>query len=320
VETIIENPSRKGADEGLREINNIEKAISFIEENVNENTVFTRALFSEIHKILVEGLTPPPVGEGSRYPGEFRKVNVQISNSNHTPPDLIRVPELFEELMEFVNQETPSQNDLLSTAIAHHRLAWIHPFDNGNGRLIRMFTYAMLIKQGFKVTNGRILNPTAIFCIDRDRYYQMLSAADSGEKENILDWCLYVLNGLGEEIEKIDRLLDLSYITSNILIPVLNFALEREQITKREFAILKAVVMNPDMVIKSGDLEAVIGDESSVQRSRIIKRLKEKKMLQPLTKAGRVYTIGFANNYLLRGVTHVLEKNGFIPAFMNRNK
>ncbi len=318
VENVIDSPNKDKSDEGLREIRNIERAIDFIEKNVNKNTIFNRALISEIHKILVEGLSGPPKGEGSRYPGALRPINVSIYGSNHIPPDQLKVPEYFESLMNFVNSDTISQNHLLVTAIAHHRMAWIHPFDNGNGRLIRMFTYAMLIKQGFQVKSGRILNPTAIFCIDRDKYYEKLALADSGEKEKILDWCLYVLGGLRQEIEKIDKLLDLSYMTTNILIPVLEFALEREHITKREYLILLAVVKSPAMSIKSGDLEDVIGNESPVQRSRIIRKLKNKKMLFPLSKNGRVYTIGFANNYLLRGVMDVLEKNGFIPAFLNK--
>jgi Fic family protein len=318
VENVIGSPSKEKPDEGLQEIKNIESAIDFIESNVDKNTVFNRALISQIHKILVEGLKLPPRGEGSKYPGALRPINVVISGSRHIPPDQVKVPEYFDGLMNFVNAETVRQNHLLITAIAHHRMAWIHPFDNGNGRLIRMFTYAMLIKQGFQVKSGRILNPTAIFCIDRDKYYEKLALADSGEKEGMLDWCLYVLEGLRQEIEKIDKLLDLSYMTSNILIPVLNYALEREHITKREYSILLAVVKSPNMSIKSSDLEGVIGRESPVQRSRIIKRLKDKKMLLPLKGNGRVYTIGFVNNYLLRGVMDVLEKNGFIPAFLNK--
>ncbi len=318
VESVISSPNKEKADEGLQEIKNIEAAIEFIESNIGKDTIFNRALISQIHKILVEGLNLPPNGEGSRYPGALRPINVTISGSKHVPPDQIKVPDYFDALMDFVNKETISQNHLLITAIAHHRMAWIHPFDNGNGRLIRMFTYAMLIKQGFQVKSGRILNPTAIFCIDRDRYYEKLALADSGEKEGVLDWCLYVLEGLRQEIEKIDKLLDLSYMTINILTPVLDYALEREHITKREYSILLAVVKSPTMSIKSADLEGVIGSESSVQRSRIIKRLKDKKMLFPLKGNGRVYTIGFANNYLLRGVMDVLERNGFIPAFLSR--
>lgn len=90
------------------------------------------------------------------------------------------------DLPDLTNQKIDSKYDLLITALAHHRMAWIHPFDNGNGRLIRMFTYALLIKQGFKVKSGRILNPTAIFCMDRNEYYEMLALADTGKEENVL--------------------------------------------------------------------------------------------------------------------------------------
>jgi Fic family protein len=318
VEKIIENPSGKAKDERMKEIYNIERAIEFIEENVKENTKFDRALISEIHKIVVNGLTPPSVGEGSRYPGELRQINVSIKYSGHIPPDKTKVQDYFDELLNFVNQSIDTQYHLLAIALSHHRMAWIHPFDNGNGRMVRMFTYALLIKQGFQVKTGRILNPTAIFCMDRNHYYEMLSLADSGEEDKILEWCSYVLEGLQTEIEKIDKLLDLSYIIDAILLPMLNYALERQLITKSEHSILSAVVRSKNMTIRSSDLESIIGQESSVQRSRILKRLKDKKMLFPVrNEKGRIYTIGFYNNYLLRGLAEILEQNNFVPSSLN---
>lgn len=320
VEKIIEDPSRKTTSEADKEIFNIERAIMFIENNVSKTTQINRALISEIHKIIVDDLTPPPSGEGSRYPGQLRPINVSIVRSGHIPPEAIKVPQYFDELMNFINQPLESQYHLLAIALSHHRMTWIHPFDNGNGRIVRMFTYALLIKQGFQVKSGRILNPTAIFCMDRDQYYMMLSLADSGEEEKVLEWCLYVLEGLRIEIEKIDKLLDLDYITNTILLPMLVYSLERQHITKREYEILSFLVKSKAMSIRSADLEKIIGQESPVQRSRILKKLKDKNMLVPLEKNGRIYTIGFANNYLLRGIMHVLEKNSFIPAFLNNKK
>lgn len=318
VEKIIENPSRETTDEGMKEIFNIERTIEFIENNVNKTTVFNRALLSEIHKTIVHKLTLPPRGEGSRYPGELRPINVAIQNASHVPPDKVKVPEYFDELLGFVNKSIDTQYHLLAIALSHHRMAWIHPFDNGNGRVVRLFTYALLIKQGFQVKSGRILNPTAIFCMDRSKYYEKLSLADSGEEDKVLEWCLYVLEGLRVEVEKIDKLLDLEYTVNSILLPMLSFALDREHITKREYEILSAIVKREDMSIKSSDLEKIIGQESPVQRSRILKKLKDKNMLIPFTEKGRIYTIGFVNNYLLRGIAHVLEKNGFVPEFLNK--
>lgn len=317
VEKIIEKTSKDTREEQIREIFNIDRAIDFIEKNIQEGTKISRSHISEIHKIIVDGLTVPPQGEGSRYPGNLRPINVSIQKSNLVLPDMVKVPEYFDELLGFVNTVRDQKDDLLVTAMAHHRMTWIHPFDNGNGRMVRMFTYAILIKQGFQVQTGRILNPTAIFCMNRDTYNEMLSKADTGEPEQILAWCEYVLSGLRDEIEKIDHLLDRKYTTEKVLIPALDFALDRKQITSREHDILQALVKAEEMNLRSVDLEKIIGQESSVQRSRIIKRLKDKGMLRPIPGKKRVYTIGFVNNYLLRGVIKSLEDNSFVPKSLN---
>lgn len=320
VERVIEKKRRPvDGDAQMREIANIETAIDFIESNIQAGAKLTRAHLSEIHKIIVADLPPPPGGEGSRSPGAYRTESVRIQNADHVPPDYTRVPEYMDELLDFVNAPVESKNDLLVTALAHHRAAWIHPFDNGNGRAVRMLTYALLIKQGFEVKTGRILNPTAIFCNDRNQYYDMLALADTGEPERVLAWCEYVLAGLLEEIKKIDRLLDYKFMKTSILTPALAFALDRKFITPREHAILETVINTDGMAVKSADIEQAIGEASPVTRSRVIRQLRQKEMLVPLKDKGRIYTIQFANNYLLRGIVEVLIEQGFVPASLNQN-
>ena len=186
---------------------NIEKAMEFIEEHV-KNYPINRAFVSELHKMIVDGLMPPPNGEGDHTPGDYRKINLKINKSAHQPTAWIRVEEYMSELLDFVGREDSPKYDLLKAAIAHHRFVWIHPFGNGNGRTVRLFTYAMLVKTGFNVNVGRIINPTAVFCSNRNDYYNNLSIADTGTDTGILAWSEYVLKGLKEEIEKIDKLLD----------------------------------------------------------------------------------------------------------------
>ena len=75
------------------------------------------------------------------------------------------------ELIRFLSQNNPPKYDLIKIALAHHRFTWVHPFNNGNGRTVRLFTYALLLKFGFDVQQGgRVLNPTAIFCNNRETY------------------------------------------------------------------------------------------------------------------------------------------------------
>ena len=164
--------------------------------------------------------------------------------------------------------------------IAHHRFVWIHPFENGNGRVVRLFTYALLLKNVFK-SKQRIINPTAVFCSDRNEYYNYLSLADTYTNEGLIKWCEYVLHGLKNEIEKIDRLVDYVYLRDNILLPSMSDSLSNKYITDIEYNILRAAITNERLV--------------------------------PVSERARKYVISFGSNYLLRSVLKSLDKNGFLP-------
>lgn len=182
---------------------------------------------------------------------------------------------------------------------------------------MRLLTYAQLIKYGFNVkAGGRVLNPTAVFCNDRDRYYDMLACADAGTREGLEAWCLYVLQGILDELRKVDRLTDFSYLNKKVLMPALSVARERMLITAREEQILHIAAQKG--VAKAADLEKAMPGLSTAQRTYQIRKLVERNMLQPIKHGARQYTIGFSNNYLIRGVIRALSDQGFIPSLLNR--
>ena len=303
---------RKQFSEGIKEIQNIEKSMAFVEENIVDYPI-SRALISEMHKMIVDELMPPPQGEGDSTPGQFRQVNLEISKSTHKPPEWLKVNEYMEELLDFVNREDSPKYDLLKTAIAHHRFVWIHPFRNGNGRTVRLFTYAMLVKAGFNVNVGRIINPTAVFCSNRNDYYSYLSAADNGTRAGMLSWIEYVLKGLKEEIEKIDKLSDYEFLRKEILTPSINLSLERKYITDLESKVLKRAV---DLqVISAADVKSIFPGKVDSEVSRQIKKLIDQKMLTQEKEGGRKYVLRFDNSYLLRSIIQLLGDKGFLPVW-----
>ncbi|AIG30897.1 Fic family protein [Flavobacterium psychrophilum] len=308
IETKLEDNKNVSSD--IKEIQNIEKAMEFVEDNILDYPI-NKMFLSELHKMIVDGLLPPPNGEGDSTPGLYRGINLKINKSNHLPPDYLVVNDYMIELLDFIERKDSPKYDLLKAAIAHHRFVWIHPFGNGNGRTVRLFTYAMLVKTGFNVNVGRIINPTAVFCSNRNDYYEKLSKADLGTEEGILEWCEYVLLGLKEEIEKIDKLSDYDYLKKEILLPSITHSLERKYITDVESKILKKVIEH--QVIQASDLKDIFSGKVSAEISRQIKKLIDKKMLIPEVDGGRKYIIRFDNNFLLRGVIKTLDVKGFLP-------
>lgn len=114
--------------------------------------VLNRDAISEIHRKFYENLPEslqwvenPDTGERIRVMGgEWRARDVQIGrhvsiSAGAVPRFLTRLEEAFRHLGK--------TDRILGTAAAHHRLLWIHPFLDGNGRVTRLVSHAMFLKQ-----------------------------------------------------------------------------------------------------------------------------------------------------------------------------
>jgi Fic family protein len=110
----------------------------------------TGAGLCEIHGRFCERLPDdlpwveePDTGERLRVvPGELRQRNVKVGQ--HIPISPGALPR-FIERFESVYSGLGKSETILASAAAHHRLLWIHPFLDGNGRVARLMSYAMLL-------------------------------------------------------------------------------------------------------------------------------------------------------------------------------
>lgn len=299
---------RERSNERFSEIANVEQAMNYIEECIEPGSAISHQFIRELHYLTVNELDE----EGDKTPGAYRTWAVEIAQSKHLPPEPHLVQTYMEELIDFINKDDNPKYDLIKVAIAHHRFVWIHPFGNGNGRVVRLITYALLIKYGFKVKDGQLLNPTAVFCNDREKYYETLSVADEGSDKSVLQWCEYVLTGICDEISKVNKLLDHTYLSKHVLKPAITLGRDRGLINKNEEIVLKAGV---DLqLFKSSDIEKVLPKSSPRQRTHLIAKLKNNGMILPLRENGREYFVSFNNNYLMRSLIQMLEEEEFIPS------
>ena len=76
-------------------------------------------------------------------PGELRRRDVKVGAHIAISPGAVpRFLKRFEEVYGRLGKT----ESILGTAAAHHRLAWIHPFVDGNGRVARLMSHAMLLE------------------------------------------------------------------------------------------------------------------------------------------------------------------------------
>lgn len=295
-------------NESIREIYNLEKSINYILENYinDENFKISTRLLKELHSIITKDLTQ----EGSNTPGAFRSGNVIIKNSAHIPPESIMVQEYMDKLVAWINKEDKIQHLLLKVALAHHAFAWIHPFDNGNGRMARLLTYTMLLQYGFRMSH--LFNPSAIFCIKKQKYFDMLQLADQNTSESKLKWCEYVLSGLKSEMEKMMKLLDKGFLCSRIIIPAINRAQSLHYISDEQKKILELSLKKSDNLIKAKDVSEIFEDKTPRQINHILSKMLESGLLTRKEPNSRIYFINLESRDLSHGIIDSLYKEKLI--------
>jgi Fic family protein len=123
----------------------------WIDEGGLRGRAITAEALCETHRRFCELLpdqllwvTEPDTGERLRViPGQLRTRHVKVGA--HVPVSPGALPR-FLKRFETAYSGLGKTDAILATAGAHHRLLWIHPFLDGNGRVARLMSHAMLLE------------------------------------------------------------------------------------------------------------------------------------------------------------------------------
>ena len=127
---------------------------------------FSKSLLLKINEILTKNTDVT-------YGGRIRFFPVEIQGSNHKPPGEKEVLNHVNNMMKWFSKNKNSLHPFELALILHHKLAWIHPFEDGNGRTARTVMNFILRKKGF---------PMFFIPFDkREEYYSALEEADKGD-------------------------------------------------------------------------------------------------------------------------------------------
>jgi Fic family protein len=112
-------------------------------------------------------------------PGEFRRNDVKVGR--HIPVSTGAIPR-FMDRFEAVYTRLNKVESVLEAAAAHHRLAWIHPFLDGNGRVARLMSHATLLET---LDTGALWSVARGLARNVARYKELLANCDRTRRNDL---------------------------------------------------------------------------------------------------------------------------------------
>nr|WP_315176194.1 Fic family protein [uncultured Flavobacterium sp.] len=153
------------------EAHNHDKAIDYLFSIINDHYVLRSLDILSLHGLVLRSIEDD-------FAGRLRNGGVRISGANFVPPNANKVSDLLDELIDFINTNPLNLNDIELATIFHHKLVWIHPFFDGNGRTVRLSMNLLLMRCGFP--------PAIILKNDRKKYYEALNQANNGNYQKLI--------------------------------------------------------------------------------------------------------------------------------------
>jgi Fic family protein len=179
----------------------------------------------DLHRELFGRLPPADLLTSENepiVPGQLRMREVQVGQ--HVAPAFASVPRFLERWASFYGHVRRGEAALVALAAAHQRLGWIHPFIDGNGRVMRLHTHTLLHALGY---TGGLWSPLRGFARSTDRYYALLADADSLRRgdldgrgnlseQALIAWIDYVLDTCLDQVTFMSGMLDFETLKARI--------------------------------------------------------------------------------------------------------
>lgn len=199
----------KESNDSIKEVINLKKMLEYANEKLkNEN--FSVKIINNMHKILLSD-----VRGTDKSPGEIRSIQNYIGprglgkeGATFVPPIPEEVPELLENLMEYMN-DMYDDEAFIKVAISHVQFESIHPYKDGNGRMGR----TLMTLQLAKLKNDEpILFLSEIIELFKSNYYNALNECRNGNVDGFIRFFLQCVvdqctRNIGR-IEKINKVYD----------------------------------------------------------------------------------------------------------------
>mgnify|MGYP000129581281 CR=1 FL=1 len=226
--------------------------------------------------------------------GLLREQNVKVGQ--HVAPDYKAMPRFLERWKTFYTRLPRGEQALLGVACAHHRLAWIHPFMDGNGRVARLQSHLALTAMGL---TGGYWSPMRGLARRQEDYYARLVDADEPRRgdfdgrgalteEGLVGFAKFFLEVCIDQVEFMDKMLNLHEFKDR-LEALLSFEIHAGKLPDLRMDVIRPlhyIILNGP--IERGAFKAMTGLKTRTAE-RALKALLDYKLLLSDTPKGEVY-------------------------------
>jgi Fic family protein len=198
-----------------------------------DGSPFAPEFFCELHRRfyseLPASLRVATTWTGVRVPlepGVLRTTDVKVGA--HVGPPHGLVPALLRHFRQrYEAPELSRAARIAAVGASHHRLAWIHPFRDGNGRVVRLFSDTLIRRAA--IDSGGLWSLSRGLAFKREEYYELLAAADRERDPSSADdghghlsdralreFCEFVLRVILDQIGFMEKLLEMDSLAERI--------------------------------------------------------------------------------------------------------
>ena len=213
-------------------------------------------------------------------PGELRDRDIVVGNHVAiSPPAVPRFLQRFEEVFGHLGKT----ETILAAAAAHHRLVWIHPFLDGNGRVARLISHATLLET---LDTGAVWSIARGLARNVQAYKMHLAACDQTRRkdldgrgqlseENLAEFTRFFLTTCIDQVTFMEDLVQPDQLRARIVLWT-EEEIRLDHLPPKSGSILEAVLYRGDL--PRGDAAGVVGTGER-QARRVVSALLEQGVL-----------------------------------------
>lgn len=213
-------------------------------------------------------------------PGELRKRDVQVGNHVAISPGALpRFLKRFEEVYGNISKT----ESIIATAADHHRLLWIHPFVDGNGRVARLMSHAMMLDM---LDTGAVWSVARGLARNVSEYKKLLADCDLPRRndfdgrgalseEALAEFTRFFLTICIDQVDFMEGLVQPDRLRTRILLWA-EEEIRLGELPAKSGSILEALLYRGEL--PRGEADVVVGTGER-QARRIVSALFEKEVL-----------------------------------------